>query len=236
MKKLILLNELKKYPVFNTKIVSELTKKQRAYSKLIIFRLKKEGLIFEIERDKYSVYNDPLTVASRIAWPSYISLWSAFRFYNMTEQLPQTIFVITTRSRRRKIKFSGTDIIFTKASPKYFFGFNKQMRNSSIIFIACMEKAIIDSLLFRKISISEIIEILENNIKIIDIDKLIEYLLKIKNKSIIKRIGYILDKNSFDCYFKLKQYINNKYILLEHKLPYKGEKNKKWKVIDNVGI
>lgn len=236
MKKITLLKELEKYPIFNVKIISELIKKRKTYAKLIIFRLKKEGLIFEIERNKYTVYKDPILIASQITWPSYISIWTALKFYNMTEQLPQTIFVITTRHRRRKINFLNNAILFIRVNPKYFFGYSKKTYGDSIIFMANKEKTLIDSVLFKKISFSEISEIIKYNLKDIDFNKLNKYLLKIENKTIIKRFGWLLDRLGIDYYSKFEKYIDNKYIGLDYAMPLKGSKNKKWKVIENVRL
>src|SRR3989344_5954449 len=100
MKKIELIRELEKYPVLSLKNVKEIIKKDNEYAKLVVYRLKKEKLLFEIERNRYTLQKDSLIVASNITWPSYISCWSALRYYNLTEQLPKVIFVITTRARK----------------------------------------------------------------------------------------------------------------------------------------
>src|SRR3989344_9671738 len=119
MNKINLLKELSRYAVFDVKIVSDILNKSREYSKLVIYRLKQEKLIFEIERNKYTTKKEPLVIASNLVWPSYISCWSALRYYNLTEQLPETFFVITTRARKkRKINMENSKIIFIKVSGK----------------------------------------------------------------------------------------------------------------------
>jgi len=237
MKTIILLRKLEKYPVFNLKTFGEIIGKNRDYAKLVIFRLKKEGLIFEIERNRYTLNKDPLIVASNILWPCYISSWTALRYYNLTEQLPQIIYIMTTRAKKKKeINFNNTKIIFIKIKPKYFFGYKKETYNGFQIFIAEKEKAIIDSALFKKISFSEIFDIVNNNIKNINILLFTNYLIKIKNKALIKRFGFLLYKNNIDIYKKVKKFINFKYISLDYAIKAKGEKNKKWKVIENVEL
>ena len=102
----ILLRELHKYPVFGVRIVANIINKGKDYAKLVVYRLKKAGLIFELERNRYTVHEDALLVASHVVWPSYLSGWTAIRYYNLTEQIPWKITVITTRSRKkREIKF-----------------------------------------------------------------------------------------------------------------------------------
>ena len=121
-----LLKQLEKYPVFTTNIVSGITNKEKPYSRLIIFRLKKAGLIYELERDRYTLHYDPLLVASHILWPCYISSWAAIRYYNLTEQLPTIIEVITTRPKEKKIiEFANAKIRFSRIKIENLFGYGK---------------------------------------------------------------------------------------------------------------
>src|SRR3989344_8270907 len=236
MKKLELLRELNKSSVFNLKKVKEIMNTNNDYAKLVIHRLKKDKLIFEIERNKYTIQKDLFIIASNIIWPSYISCWPALRYYNLTEQLPDNFFIITTKAKKkREIEFDNIKIIFIKTAPKYFFGYKKERYGNFDIFIADREKAIIDSILFKKISISEIYDSIKNNKEEINFDLLINYLIKVKNKTLIKRFGFLLDKLGIDTQ-KLKKLIDSKYVSLEYFVKTKGEKNKKWKVVENVNL
>ena len=236
MEKIRLLRELDKYPVLSVKTVSEIINKHKDYAKLVVHRLKKSNLIFEIEKNKYTTQKEPIIISSNIIWPSYISCWSALRYYNLTEQLPQTFFVVTTRiKKKRKIEFDNVKIIFIKTDPKYFFGYRKEVYNGFEIFIADKEKAIIDSALLKKVSFSEICDIIKNNREDIDISLLINYLMRIKNKALIKRFGFFFDRLEIGAN-KLKRLIDYKYIPLDYAIKAKGKKNKKWRVIENVEL
>lgn len=242
MNRIHLIRELEKYPIFNLKIVSEVIEKNTEYAKLVIYRLKKSKLVYEIEKNKYTTHKDPFIIASNIIWPCYISFWSALRYYNLTEQLPQTIFIITTKSRKKRIiDFYNTKIIFTKIKPKYYFGYKKEKYQDFNIFIAEKEKAVIDSALFKKVSFSEIASIVKNakNNNAINIDLIINYLIKIKNKSLIKRFGFLFDKLGISNCEKLKKYIDYRYVPLDYAIKPKGrklKKDKKWRIIENVRI
>ena len=237
MKKIDLIKELEKYPVFNLKILREIINKDRNYAKIVIYRLKKDNLIFEIEKDKYTTLKEAIVVASNLIWPSYLSCWTALRYYNLTEQLPKNIFVITTKSRKKRtLEFNNSQIIFIKAKTQYFFGYNKEHYGNFDIFIAKKEKAIIDSLYFKQISLSEIYEVIKNSLNEFDSNIFIDYLIKIKNKALIKRLGFLLDLLDMDLYDKLKRHINYQYIPLDYAISSKGKKNKKWRVIENVKL
>src|SRR3989344_1803526 len=136
MKKTELLRELDKYAVFNLKKVKEIINTNNEYAKIVMHRLKKDNLIFEIERNKYTIQKDLLIIASNILWPSYISCWTALRYYNLTEQLPKNIFIITTKTKKkREIEFDNIKIIFLKTTSKYFFGYKKERYRNFDMFI-----------------------------------------------------------------------------------------------------
>lgn len=234
MKKLQILRKLEKYPAFGIRELKNITGKEE-YARIIMHRLKKEGLICEIQRNRYTLKDNPLEFASSIVWPSYISCWSALRFYNMTEQLPNDIFVITPRKRKKSvIKFKSAKIIFIKAGQKLFFGYKKERYGDSEIFIAEKEKAIIDSALFKTASFSEIAGIVKENINEINTGILAEYLLKINDRALTKRFGFLLDSIGIDLHNKLKKAKGYNYVPLDYAMKKIGKKDKKWRVIVNA--
>jgi len=237
MKKLELLTKLGKTPTFNNKRVRELIGKDSAYTWLVVYRLKREKLITEIEKNKYTVHDDPILVASNLTWPSYISCWAALRHHGFTEQLPTTIHVVTTRSRkRREITFGNAKIIFIRTKPSSFFGFEKIQRNGLDVFMAEPEKALVDSVLFRRVSFSEVADMTKRNFNTIDADKMISHLLKLENGALAKRFGFLFEGLGVKCHEKLKKYIGGGYVRLDHARPATGKKDDRWMVIDNVGL
>lgn len=237
MKKLELLRELGKTPTFNNKRVRELIGKDSRYTWLVVHRLKREKLITQIEKDKYTVHDDPLLVASSLTWPSYISCWAALRHHGFTEQLPATVHVITPRSRKRKqITFGRAKIVFIRVRQSSFFGFDKLQRDGFEIFMAEPEKALVDSVLFRQISFSEVADMAQKNFKSINVGKLVDHLLKIGNSALAKRFGFLLEKLGAETHGKLRKFIGKSYTKLDYAMPAEGKKNGRWMVIDNVGL
>lgn len=235
MKAGLILKSLEKYTVFDVKAVRDIVKKDAPYTNLLLYRLKKSGNIFEIERGKYTVHKDAFLIASRIVWPSYVSFWSALRFNNLTEQIPHSVWVITTRKRRRReIKFADTTISFVLTKPEYFFGYNKINFKGAEIFVADSEKCIIDGVLFRRISVSEIFSILKSNLKSLSTKRLLDYAIKTKNKALIKRLGFMLDRLGRNYYKNLRKYVYSTYTPLEYSLPARGKLNEKWRIVENV--
>lgn len=227
------LEYLKRYPIFNNTVLKNKLYKSSEYTNLFIYRLTKRGLIHKVERNKYTVFKDPFLIASRIVWPSYISCWSALKYHNLTEQIPHDITVILTIDKK-DIIFNNTGIRFIKTQPRNFFGYEKVGYHGSEIFIADVEKSIIDSALLRKVSFSELNDIMSGNIREIKITRFLRYLKRIGNKSLIKRFGYTFDTLERDYYSKLKRYVDATYIPLDYSKPGKGRKNEKWRLIINA--
>ena len=188
-----MLNQLRKYPVFGVTTVSRIINKSREYSWLVIYRLKKSNLIYELERDKYTTNSDPLVVASHVVWPCYISSWAAIRYHNLTEQLPSHIQVVISRpKKRREIVFKNATIGFIRIKRDNFFGFGKVMYGDFEIFMAEKEKAIADALYLKQMSFETFAEILREHKKEIDVKKLKSYLKKMGMKNAVgalKEVG-----------------------------------------------
>lgn len=235
MKRTSLLKALEKYPVFTVKAVAGIIGKESSYAKLVIHRLKREKLVLQIERNKYTTQSDPLVIASNIIWPCYLSGWSALRFYNLTEQLPQVISVITTRRRKKKeLHLNRVRILFTRTKPEYLFGYRRESHQGLPIFMAEKEKALLDSAVFRMISFSEICSIVRENRDSIDGSLLVKYLIRTGNKAVMKRFGFLLDSLGMDVHSLLERHINGGYVPLDYALPAEGVRNKKWRVIENA--
>ena len=223
MKTIHLLKKLERLPLFTENDVAKIVNKSPKYIRTLLFRLNKEKLIRRIEKGKYTLHEDVLIFASHIVIPSYISLWTALRYYNMTQQQPTSFFILS-RIKRKNINNLNINFLSTK----HMFGYKKERYSDFDIFMASPEKAIIDSLLF-KLPIEDIKIALEK--ESIDFKRLSEYAKKTKNKSLIKRLGYLLEKEKNNSY-ALKA-LDNNYILLNYLGGKKGKKDKKWKLIIN---
>lgn len=236
MKTLQVLKRLEAYPTFNINIVANIIGKDPAYAKVYLNRLKKRGIVQKLQRNVYTVLTDPLIIASRIAWPSYISLWAALRYHNLTEQMPNEISVVTTRIKsRRSISIMNTTIVFERIRPLYFFGYSKIRIKDFEIFMAEPEKALIDAVLLKRISISEIYSILRLDLKNISSEKLTDYILRTGSKAVAKRFGWMLNSLGCDAAEKLEPLTYKTMMPLDYARPVSGMKDGKWGIVVNIG-
>ena len=174
--------------------------KMKAYN--IVKSLKKKRAIESIGKGNlvFKGINE-FVVATRLNHPSYVSFWSALNYYGLSDQMPQKIFLATTKYSREINSFK-----YITLSKKRYFGYV----SIGEIVIADKEKTIIDSLLFPKYSggIAEINECLKNTLRDLDINKLIKYAFLVDSKVVLRRLGFMLE--TLNCDKKLLKNIAKK--------------------------
>ena len=156
-----LIQKVTEKPVFG---VNDLVQKNipRDYAKKILHELFKSGKITRIERGKYTVLDDILIVATHLTEPCYVSMWSALSIQKLTNQVPFSVEIVTTRQRfNRKIMFNNTPIIFYTVRSEMMYGYENIIWKEHIrIPAAKPEKIIIDALYFRTIAAEELNDII----------------------------------------------------------------------------
>ena len=202
--------------------------------------LEKKELLVRIKRNHYAladiISEHSFELATETIKPSYISFWSALSYYGFTEQQVTQIQLVSTKQFKDH-KIASYIISITTFKPELFYGYT-QVED---FVIAEMEKALVDSLYLPEKcgGLNEFVKCLVNSWKTINKSKLIKYILKFDNKSLISRVGYLIDtlglenNNLTD---QLFPYRSKSYI----KLWTRGEKilsyNNKWRIINNHEI
>jgi len=228
MNKIGLLKRLETYAMFTPNDLAKIMQKTPEYNRLLLHRLVKDNLILRIEKGKYTTHDDPLIYGSRIVTPSYISLWSSLRYYNLTTQLPLVTTVMTAKNKKQ-VKFGEDVIIFTKT--KHMWGYDRINYNGFEVFMADKEKTVIDGLLTMKLPVDEV----NNAVGECEGQKLVSYAIRTGNRSVMKKTGYLMERNKMTA-GKLVESIDGNYIPLEGNRPKKGMKSKRWKVIVNIEL
>lgn len=110
-----------------------------------IIRLKK-GLYYYARID----LEDSFFIASKLYFPSYISLETALNYYGLIPDVPQTIASITNLTTAKFANAFG-NFFFHKIQAKYFFGWRtiKNQKQNLFYNMACPEKAAADFLYFN---------------------------------------------------------------------------------------
>ncbi|EQD42806.1 transcriptional regulator, partial [mine drainage metagenome] len=155
------------------------TKKKKNYLSRF---LTTNARVKKIERGKYYIDGaDVYEVASNIVEPSYVSLMAAFRYYDLTTQVPVRISAITTL-RHKQIMFNDIAITFTTFKKSRVFGY-KKIGN---VRIATVEKSLIDSLYAGDPPYSDVEDAFEKALsqKSVDIERLKGYAIEMGSGSV----------------------------------------------------
>ena len=168
-----------KIGVFSTYDAAKLISKPVSYTSKFLsmdkyIRRAKRGLYYTRDANEYEV-------ASKAIFPSYVSLISALRFHNLTEQIPHIIYIVSGVQHRPIRNLNGFKVDFRKMKKSMLYGYGK----IDDVFVAEPEKSIIDM-----IYLNEFVDYAEEAVeeRNIDLVKLREYAARTNVKSVIKKI------------------------------------------------
>lgn len=191
--------------VFKTDDTRRILGTSEASIKNVLYRLRKKGRIHGIERGKYLLIpakagyrgkwaEIPFVIASKIVDPYYIGFASALNYWGMTEQIPSTILVVTTK-RKRNLVYGSLKFRFVTFSKKRFFGIVDGEIAGEKFRISSREKTIVDGLIYPKYcgGLDEIIKGIWESQDEINFTTIIDYSKNMMNDSVERRLLYILD-------------------------------------------
>ncbi len=179
--------------VFGINDVARIAGKPRSYVSKMLAANKK---VKRIERGKYCLAGssgaDIYEIASQIVFPSYISMFAAFQFYSITEQSVLRYSVMTIK-RHRPVAVGENAIEFITIGKERFFGYKK----TGEIYIALVEKAIIDALYMGSPPISYIEDAFSEAMRrnMIDENRLVDFALKMRSKTVARKVSKLLKAN-----------------------------------------
>ena len=220
------------------------------YAKVIVSRLVKKKWLIRLARGKYiivpleagvkSQYTEHgFVIASHLVEPYYIGYWSALNYHGLSEQVPSVVFVVSSKRRKDRTILDTRFRFITIKKSKMFELIEVNISNSKVK-ISGVEKTVADCLDHPEYcgGLEEIAKALFFEHKELDMKKIIENADEIGNKTIIKRLGYLLDLFEYHEYEHLFKDVklSKGYPKLDPKLPEKGTFNDRWKLLINVDI
>ena len=251
-------------PIFTLDQISSLPNNQQStfhQIRKLISKLAQSGWIEILKRGTYVVKSPlysgdipPFTIANALVEPMAISHWSALAYHGFTTQNPSMIQastptkVITPEMRKGKAyrprgratwQAFGLEFDFIYVKKERFWGFQKQWVNSwTQVNITDRERSILDLIarpeLFGGFHAAS--EIIESALNKINISQLVTYTLRYDVGTVIKRLGWLLERMeaSEDLLLPLHEYPVSGSIMLDPNQP-RGEKyNPYWQVNENL--
>lgn len=221
----------------------------------LLKRLANNGYLFRLKRETYLV---PQQLTPGGVWrPNdyyiidqymkvlgaryYIGGFSAIYYHGLTQQIPNQFTVYNDKYSGKK-NFGQLAVSFIKVKSAQIVGFSTvDVQNNNVVNIATLAKTLLD--LIQDCLRYQMSEEAYGWVKRYSKDdkflkELIHLTAQYGNKNTIRRIGYYLEKIGADSrklHSLTKQLTAIKsYVPLFPNFPIKGEKNKKWQVIDNA--
>lgn len=178
-----------------------------AYTTNVLGRLENGGWLRRVERGTYVIVpleagpdrawsESALVLASYLIEPAAIAYWSALHYWQMTEQIPRTVFVqSTSRKHQRKKEVLGVPYRFVTVVESKFFGVLEQTIDGQSISITDREKTLVDAADRLDLSggIAQLAQALRAAWGDIDVRRLEDYLDRWPTGSPRKRIGYLVE-------------------------------------------
>lgn len=242
--------------VVTTRLLREMLNISHDFAAKILWRLMAKGSAQRIGRGIYVLkppeilqgsgefVQDTVLVVNQfmeLSKSSYaLAYLSAAHFYGLLEQLPHVTQVMTLRQRRTLWLSKKQVVHFITVKPDKFFGVTERKYGEQIVKITSLEKTALDCLdrLDLVGGLAQAVQILLAAADKIDERKLLKNARNIKNRSLLQRLGYILEKfHKFPS--AAKKLGETKYpvpVSLDPRSYQKGRLNNKWQVKENVDI
>ncbi len=142
---------------------------------------------------------DPWLIADRLFSPCYIGGWSAAEHFDLTEQIFNTVVVMTIKKPRdRKPVIKGTKFLLRSVPEKAMFGLKPVWRGQIKISVSDPTRTILDLLTdpvfgggIRSVK-DMFINYMQSKNK--NLEQLIEYGEQLGNGAVFKRLGFLIEK------------------------------------------
>lgn len=215
------------------------------------------GVVYRLGRGRYAVlppdilYDrksytaDPYTVTDAVMEGEryFVSYVSAAHLHGIVTQAPITVLVSTLK-QRRPVELETGRIRFVTISRDRFFGTEQTSYFGSPIIASDLERTVFDCLDRPDLAggMDEAARIAAEALERLDFDRLIDYAARMKRRSLVQRLGFVLEKLSTAGYNLPKRTLDLLDDTVERKFPYlldpkagKGGKlSPRWRVHENV--
>jgi predicted transcriptional regulator of viral defense system len=179
-------------------------------------------------------------LAGLLAKDYYIGYWSALNYHGLTDQIPRTTFVATTEARH-SMQVLDSPFRFVKVSGRKFFGWREYEVSEHKTHLSDPEKTIADCLDHPEYcgGIEQIARAIYFCASEISMSKVVDAARRMGNRSIMKRLGYILD--TLDLIGEHEESFvdftpSEGYVKLDMLSPSVGRYNERWKLLVNYHL
>ncbi len=235
--------------VFTLRDAQAVFEKGYGYLRFLLHSLARKGWVERVKQGVYVIVplevpsgaaytEEAFLIAARLLEPSYLSYGTALTHYRWTEQPSAVIYSATTKPTRR-FEVHGVGYYYARVTSRKFFGYREQWVGATQVKIAEREKALIDA--FDRLDLCggvvEAFKSLAAASKEINWETLLEYGLRASNRSVLKRIGYLAERDGLAPSLVLRtlqKEISRAYALLDPGRMPTGRILERWKLRVNI--
>jgi len=188
--------------------------------------------------DAFVVHN--FVVASLLVEPYYIGYWSALNHHGLTEQIPRTTFIATTKARHA-VEVLDAEYYFVKLTPAKFFGWEEIEIEDRSVRISTPEKTVADCLDHPEHcgGIEQVAQALYFSHGEINLKRVVECAQQMRNRTILKRLGHILEATGLLRHYPglLEDFRPSAgFPRLDPLSPRRGKHNSRWGLLVNCKL
>ncbi len=220
--------------VITPKIVAEVLGVSTQESGRLLARWNRRGWVHRVKRGVYlpislsststePVVEEPFLIAESIYGPGYVGGFSAIKHWDLSEQIIETVTYFTRKKiKNRNPTYGGVKFRIKTVVEHKIFGLKTLWVGSKKISISDPTKTIVDlfddpNLVGGMTIVNDVFsEYFESDYY--DFDLLLSYILQIGNKSIFKRLGFLLDTGfsvSDEPLFALRENMSKGYSIFD---------------------
>jgi predicted transcriptional regulator of viral defense system len=229
-----------------------------SYLSVLLHRLQRAGWLRRIKHGVYALTTSlpgfpeahPFALGMALINPCAISGWAALNHHGLTEQIPRVITLTTpkrvvTPAMRGAVRtapstwdVAGQRFEIVTVIPPHFFGDEEVWMGESRVRIFDRERALLDcfALPRRFGGLAEGLGILEEHLRELDLERLIAHARRYGKAAVAKRLGYALEHAGVEPKHSdaLRTLPMRGYRPLDPTRPPRGERNKRWGLIENL--
>lgn len=218
----------------------------------MLSRLAGKGWLQRLERGLYLII--PLEAGPERTWsessfiigpqlvtPGAVAYWSAFRFWNWTEQIPRVTLIQTTK-RKKTVQIEGVAYQFVTVRQSHFYGIVERSLEGVPVAVTDPEKTLIDAAARPDLSggIYQLAQAMKEYQLSFDWNRLDEYLLQWGGGVVAKRLGYLVEALAIpvpdEMLLHWQTLVTKGVSLLEPGVEQKGAVVTRWQLQINVDI
>ncbi len=187
---------------------------------------------------------DPWVIATTVFAPCYVGGWSAAEHWGLTEQIFADVVVISASDiRRRRQTIKRTRFLVSSTAEHKMFGLQSVWRDNVRVLVSSPARTVADILDSPRLGggIKHVAEIVTEFVtgEHRDDDALIEFGTKLENKTLFKRLGFIIEAVGLDTPQLLsfcRDNISAGYSRLDPSVRSQGRLLRKWNLAVNVEV